>query len=128
ASSVLSAIGLLKRIVSYNTSNKISFLFKNHEQVQTEGMRTIANLCAANININLTTFTEKDLQLFPSQLKQIFEKVLNKKQIEEHIVVKLVSIPLIDRKLVIQCMVNALQEIEMTMMREKKINILMRKK
>ncbi|HIV75696.1 MAG TPA: hypothetical protein H9895_11535 [Candidatus Pseudogracilibacillus intestinigallinarum] len=127
-SETLSAVGLLKRIVSYKTRKNIKFIYKQHPQIEQQGMKTFKNLNSSNITINLATVTEQSLKIFPDLLKQAFHQAVWNDETMDHIVVKLISVPLIERKLVIRCMIDTLKEIEETMLHNREMTILIRKK
>lgn len=120
----LSAIGLLKRIVSHKNFHYVSFVFKHHQEIYKNGVNKIINLYGSNISVHLSSCKEKNLPNISTELKRTFEKFLNERNKISYVVIQLIDVPLIDRHFVIQTIVDVLYEIQ----DKKEINILIQKK
>lgn len=123
----LSAVGLLKRILPYNQRNKVTFVFKNHEQIQLRGMKILADVFETNISVNLSSMNEAKLEILPALLKNYLEYMIHTYYTSEYVVIKLVNIPTMEKRYILKEIVDMLKKIQSSTQYGKDTKIMIQK-
>lgn len=118
----MSAIGLLKRIVSHKHFHYVSFVFKQGN-IHANGLGILNHLCNSNITIQLSTYREKDLPNTLLELRQTFQQFFSEKKKTDSVLIHLKDSPIIDRHFVTERLLDVLEDIQI----EEDVKILIQK-
>lgn len=85
----LSALGLLKRIISSQDNRSIRFFFKDHNKGQKISLEKLTSLCNVTMSVQVDAALKQTLGRLPYLLKHYVENQLRKSSIHQAVVIRL---------------------------------------